>query len=193
MHQLGMTDFIVDLDRYLKELASTQNLIEEAAIAFKNSTPSASSSPLTKEEEVALEHTDIWWTGSNHDASLSRDHPQYHETCFQCRKLGHIRVDCSLYKCPTCFKWSPGHIQARCPLRRRTPSRQPSSSSSSGRGPSRRPQHSSCMVTTKSRLASRISSAHHSRSSSPTYVDDGVTNEAWDSLDDEPVYNTYEF
>ena len=75
IHQLSMTDFIVDLDRYLKELASTQNLIEEATATSKNSTPSASSSPLTKEEEIALECTDIWWTGSNHDASLSRDHP----------------------------------------------------------------------------------------------------------------------
>ena len=140
MHQLGMTNFVVDLNRYLKELASTQNLIEEATTASKNSTSSASSSPLTKEEEIALERTDIWWTGSNHDASLSRDHPRYNETCFQCRKLGHIRVDCPLYKCPTCFKWSPGHVQARCPLRRRTPSRQASSSSSSGGGPSRRPQ-----------------------------------------------------
>ena len=59
MHQLGMTDFIVNLDRYLKELASTQNLIEEAAAASKNSTLSASSSPLTKEEETTLEHTNI--------------------------------------------------------------------------------------------------------------------------------------
>ena len=59
MHQLGMTDFIVNLDRYLKELASTQNLIKEAAATSKNSTPSASLSPLTKEEEVALEHTDV--------------------------------------------------------------------------------------------------------------------------------------
>ena len=192
MHQLGMTDFVIDLDRCLKELASTQNLIEEATTASKNSTPSVSSSPLTKEEEIASERTDIWWTGSNHDASLSRDHPRYHETCFQCRKLGHIRVNCSLYKCPTCFKWSPGHVQARCPLRRRTPSRQPSSSSSSGGGPSRCPR-SSRMVTTKPRLASCISSAHRSRSSSPTYVNNGVTNEAWDNLDDEPAYNTYEF
>ena len=118
MHQLGMTDFVVDLNRYLKELASTQNLIKEATTASKNSTPSASSSPLTKEEEIALERTDIWWTSSNHDASLSCDHPRYNETCFQCRKLGHIHVNCSLYKCPTCFKWSPGHVQACCPLRR---------------------------------------------------------------------------
>ena len=193
MHQLGMTDFIVDLDRYLKELASSQNLIEEATAASKNSTPSASSSPLTKEEEIALERTDIWWTGSNHDASLSCDHPRYHETCFQYRKLGHIRIHCSLYKCSTCFKSSPGHIQARCPLRRCTPSRQASSSSSSGGGPSRRPQRSHRMVTTKPHLASCISSAHRSRSSSPTYIDDGVTNEAWDNLDDEPAYHNYEF
>ena len=77
MHQLGMTDFVIDLDRYLKELASTQNLIEKATTASKNSTPSASSSPLTKEEEVALTHTEIWWTGSNHDASLATTKPTF--------------------------------------------------------------------------------------------------------------------
>ena len=27
----------------------------------------------------------------------------------------------------------------------------------------------------------------------PLYVDDGVTNEAWDNLDNEPAYNTYKF
>ena len=71
MHQLGMTDFIVDLDRYLKELASTQNLIEETATASKNSTSSALSSLLTKEEEITLTHTEVWWTSSDHDASLT--------------------------------------------------------------------------------------------------------------------------
>ena len=49
------------------------------------------------------------------------------------------------------------------------------------------------MVTTKPHLASHILSTHHSRSLSLTYVDDGVTNEAWDNLDDEPAYNAYEF
>ena len=193
MHQLGMTDFIINLDRYLKELASTQNLIEEAAATSKNSTSSILSSLLTKEEETAFIHTEVWWTGSNHDASLTHDHPRYHKTCFQCRKLGHIRINCSLYQCSTCFKTSSGHIQAHCPLKRHTPSRQASSSSSSGRGSSHCPQHSSHMVTTKPHLASHILSAYHSRSSSPTYVDDGVTNEVWDNLDDEPAYNTYEF
>ena len=59
MHQLDMTDFIVELDRYLKGLASIQNLIKEAATASKNSTPSTSLSPLTKEEETALVHTKV--------------------------------------------------------------------------------------------------------------------------------------
>ena len=59
MHQLGMTDFVIDLDRYLKELASTQNLIEEAVTALKNSTPSASSSSLIKEEEITVTHTKV--------------------------------------------------------------------------------------------------------------------------------------
>ena len=140
MHQSGVTNFIVDLDRYLKELASTQHLIKEAA---KDSTPSASSSLLTKEEEVALTCTEIWWTGSNHDTSLACDHPHYHETCFQCRKLGYIHVDCHLYKCPTCFKTSPDHIQTCCPLKRCTPSQQASSSLSSGGGPSHHLQCSS--------------------------------------------------
>ena len=190
MHQLGMTHFVVELDRYLKELASTQNLIKKATTTSKNCTPSISSSSLTKEEETTLVCIKVWWTGSNHDASLSCDSPQYHETCFQCRKLRHIHVNCSLYKCPTCFKTSSSHIQACCPLRRCTPSRQESSSSSSDGGPSCRPQCSSCMVTTKPRLTFRILLACRSRSSSLTYVNDGVTNEAWDNLDDEPTYNT---
>ena len=120
MHQLGMTDFVIDLDRYIKELASTQKLIKEAAATSKNSTLSILSSPLTKEEETALECTEIWWTSSSHNTSLARDHPRYHKTCFQCRKLGHICINCSLYRCPTCFRTSPGYIQARCPLKRHT-------------------------------------------------------------------------
>ena len=193
MHQLGMTDFVIDLDQYLKALASTQNLIKEAAATSKNSTSSTLLSPLTKEEEVTVTHTEVWWTGSNHDTSLTHDHPCYHKTCFQYRKLGYIHVNCHLYQCPICLRTSPSHIQACCLLKQHTPSQQASSSSSSGRGPSHHPQHSSCMVTIKSRLVSCISSARCSHSSSPTYIGDGVTNEAWDNLNDEPMYNTYEF
>ena len=122
MHQLGMTNFVINLDQYLKELASTQNLIEEAAAASKNSTPSTSLSPLTKEEETALIHTEVWWTGSNHDASLAHDHLWYHKTCFQCRKLGYIHVNYSLYQCSICLRTSPSHIQACCLLKHHTPS-----------------------------------------------------------------------
>ena len=49
------------------------------------------------------------------------------------------------------------------------------------------------MVTMKPHLASCISLARCSRSLSPTYVDDGVTNEVCDNLDDEPAYNAYKF
>ena len=182
---------ILTLDRYLKELASIQNLIEEAT-ASKNSTPSASLSLLTKEEETIFTHTEVWWTGSNHGASLACDHLRYHETCFQCRKLSHTCINCHLYQCPTCLKTSPSHIQAHCPLKHHIPFKQTSSSSSSDGGPSHHSQCSSCMITTKPRLTSCISSAHHSHSSSPTYINDGVTNEAWDNLNNEPAYNTYE-
>ena len=192
MHQLGMTDFIINLDRYLKELASTQNLIKEAT-ASKNSTPSTSSSPLTQEEQIAIIHTKVWWTDSNNDVSLAHNHPCYHETCFQYRKLRHIHVNCYLYQCSTCLKTSPCHIQAHCPLKCHMPSQQALYSSSTDGGPSHHPQHSSCMVTIKPCLTSCISSAHHSHSSSLTYVNDEVTNKTWDNLDNEPTYNTYEF
>ena len=59
MHQLGMTEFIINLDQYLKELASTQNLIEEAITASKGSTSSTSSSPLTQEEQIAITYIKI--------------------------------------------------------------------------------------------------------------------------------------
>ena len=36
MHQLDMTEFIVDLNQYLKVLASAQTLAKEAATASKN-------------------------------------------------------------------------------------------------------------------------------------------------------------
>ena len=76
---------------------------------------------------------------------------------------------------------------------RHKPSWLASSSSSSGRGPSRHLQCSTHIITTKPHLTSHISLACHSCSSSLTYVNDGVTNEAWDNLDDKPAYNTYEF
>ena len=98
IHQLGMTDFIKDLDQYLKELASTKTIAEEAATTSKNSTLSTSSSPLTQEEHDALTYTKIWWTGSNHGIPLTYDYLCYNETYFQCRKLRHIHINCYLLR-----------------------------------------------------------------------------------------------
>ena len=56
---------------------------------------------------------------------LSQDHPHYHEACFECCVLGHIRIHCQWYQCPFCMKGAPGHKQSRCPERHghtRTPS-----------------------------------------------------------------------
>ncbi|KAF8834216.1 hypothetical protein BDN67DRAFT_1016728 [Paxillus ammoniavirescens] len=46
----------------------------------------------------------------------SPSHPQYHSACYQCHRLGHIRINCEWYECPTCRRFSPGHTQYNCPV-----------------------------------------------------------------------------
>ena len=55
-------------------------------------------------------------------------HSKYSDACFQCHRLGHLRMNCPVYQCPLCLHWDPGHAQMCCPLRRRSPP--PTSSSS---------------------------------------------------------------
>ena len=47
--------------------------------------------------------------------SLSQDHLCYHEACFECCCLGHIRIYCQWYQCLICLKGAPGHKQLFCP------------------------------------------------------------------------------
>ena len=35
--------------------------------------------------------------------------------CFKCKKVGHLRVNCSTYACPSCGELAPGHTRADCP------------------------------------------------------------------------------
>ena len=35
--------------------------------------------------------------------------------CFKCKKVGHLRVNCSTYTCPSCGELAPGHTRAGCP------------------------------------------------------------------------------
>ena len=46
---------------------------------------------------------------------LSQDHLHYHEACFECHVLGHIRIHCQWYQCPFCLKGAPSHKQSHCP------------------------------------------------------------------------------
>ena len=127
-YQMQMPEFANDLERYVKELTTSTN---------PQPLPSASSSPLSPEVELTLQRTELRHEvdtmGTIHgipvDAPLSRNHPRYQESCFECHHLGHIRIHCQWYVCPICKVNHPGHPQRRCPLNR--PCSHPSSSSSS--------------------------------------------------------------
>ena len=52
--------------------------------------------------------------------------------CFHCHCLGHIRINCQFYTCPTCLCNASNHVQTCCPLHHRSnPTRTLSFSSSS--------------------------------------------------------------
>ena len=118
-----MLKFLEDLDRYLAELHHTST----------NSSPSASSSPLDPHELTVMKQIESHWTGGDGTVPLPSIHACYHEACYQCCCLGHIQVNCHFYQCPTCLRWAPGHLMARCPLHCHSPP--PSSSSSCSSSP----------------------------------------------------------
>ena len=125
MYQLGMPAFADDVERYCREPS-------DASPTFAPNTPTASSSPLTDEELQAVEHSEAHWTGNFGWTSLSPNHPRFDEACFHCHHLGHIRIHCQFYTCPTCLCNASDHVQNRCPLRHHyNPTRTLSSSSSS--------------------------------------------------------------
>ena len=35
--------------------------------------------------------------------------------CFKCKKVGHLRLDCTSYSCPSCGELAPGHTRTACP------------------------------------------------------------------------------
>ena len=109
MYQLGMPAFANNVEQYYKELADTSSTLTP-------NTPTASSSPFSDEELQAIKRSKAHWTGNFRWTPLSPDHPCFDEACFHCHCLGHIRINCQFYTCPTCLHNAPDHVQNRCPL-----------------------------------------------------------------------------
>ena len=145
MYQLGMLEFLEDIDRYMLELSrrnspdSSSSFVTALTTRTSSSNISASSSPLMSDKERVLQRVESWWTGGNSQVPLPSTHPRYHQACHSCHRLGHYRNQCPVYQCPHCTRWAPGHNPNHCPLRRRTPQ----SSSSSSPNTSRRSSGSS--------------------------------------------------
>ena len=147
MYQLGMLEFLEDIDRYMLELSrrnspdSSSSFVTALSTRTSSSNISASSSPLMSDEERVLQRVESWWTGGHSQVPLPSTHPRYHQACHSCHRLGHYRNNCPVYQCPHCTRWAPGHNPNRCPLRRQTPQSSSSSSPTTSRrssGSSRR-------------------------------------------------------
>ena len=97
-----------------------------------SNTPTTSSTTLSAEELQAVKWSKAYWTGNSGWTPLPTDHPCYEEACFHCHQLGHIRINCQFYTCPTCLYNAPDQIQNHCPLHHQlNPVHTTSSSSSS--------------------------------------------------------------
>ena len=109
IYQLGMPAFADNVEWYCRDLSN-------ASPTFMLNTPTASSSPLSDEDLQAVERSKAHWTSNFRRTPLSPDHPHYDKVCFHCHRLGHIRINCQSYICPTCLCNASDHIQNRCPL-----------------------------------------------------------------------------
>ena len=147
LQQLGMPEFIADIEWYLWEIAPT--------IVQEPSTPSASSSQLNSEERDLIEMMEINWKGHDGNIPLTLSHLRYHEACFTCRWLGHRCVNCPYYQCPRCLEWSPNHTQGRCLLNCKNQDRRLATSSS---GSFHQPSSPSSLSTWPCPLIERMSS-----------------------------------
>ena len=128
MYQLGMLEFLEDIDRYMLELSRRNSPDSSSSFVTALSTRttpssnvSASSSPLMSDEERILQRVESWWTRGNSQVPLPSTHPRYHQACHSCHRLGYYRNQCPIYQCPHCTRWATGHNPNRCPLCRRTP------------------------------------------------------------------------
>ena len=176
LQQLGMPEFVEDIERYLWEIAPS---------VIHPKTPSASSSPLEPEEQRLVEAMEANWRGHDGTIPLTPSHPRYHDACFACRRLGHVRVNCRYYQCPSCLEWAPNHTQRNCPhsrIHHRRTSTTSSFSSQSPPSPTPLPiPHRSRGAGPLRRRTARIHCPAPRRHNRPiTYNDNHDLDLAWD-------------
>ena len=76
MYQLGMLEFLEDIDRYMLELLrrnspdSSSFVTALSTCTTSSSNISASSSPLVSDKECVLQRVESWWTGGNTQVPL---------------------------------------------------------------------------------------------------------------------------
>ena len=94
MYQLGMLEFLEDIDRYMLELSRRNSPDTSSSFVTALSTQttsslsvSASSSPIASEEERVLQRLESWWTGDNAQVPLPSNHSHYHQACHSCHHL----------------------------------------------------------------------------------------------------------
>ena len=178
-----MPEFVANVERYSAEMTAATN---------PQMIPSASSSPLSATIELAIQNMELnqevltlgtMYTvhGILVDGPLHRNHPRYSETCFECHHLGHVRVNCQWYICPTCKVNRPGHPQYHCPLNHRISRSSSSSSLSFSSQPCPiSPPCSHWMVPENSRPPRRVNRPSPPRSLSPIenfdYDDVAISN-----------------
>ena len=106
MYQLGMLEFLDDLDRFLRENAVATGTPRPLVGNFPHSPtsrPSASSSIIDEDERRTLDLAEIQCDRALGHLPLPPSHPDYSKACYQCHRLTHLCKDCAVYQCPTCL------------------------------------------------------------------------------------------
>ena len=106
MYQLGMLEFLDDLDRFLRENTTATGTPVPLIGNFPHSPtfgPSASSSIIDEDECRTLDLAEIQCDRALGRLPLPPSHPDYSRACYQCHRLTHLRKDCAVYQCPTCL------------------------------------------------------------------------------------------